>query len=186
VAQTITKSKHRVNGCTGATTAANLVIAAVRASGTNEKAGTTNDGRKPVGDSDLDAVAQLDSTMIRPTTEVDATPLGNIPELPANADSSLNILETTDAEPATNHQRKSGNGSEDLTDHVMSWAQFNSLGNRQPASRLEQPHSVPEASAAVWENMGSPQTGTSKNMHDMNIEPRKEIEEGVQLATISE
>lgn len=90
-----------------------------------------------------DPVPQLDSTMIRPRVEM----LGSIPGLRAT-NKSPNSSDNSDTGPNKNRYES------DENNHVMSWAQFNSLGNRHPESRLWQPHSGPEVSLTVWENMG--------------------------------
>lgn len=87
--------------------------------------------------------------MVVPTNEFGVDPLGIIAELPVgekNPGGSANPPTTTEwntAQPSKPERRTS-----DADNHVMSWAQFNSLGNRGPAARLSQPYGAP-----VWENM---------------------------------
>lgn len=111
---------------------------------------------------DADPVPQLDSTTIRPTTEINTDALGNIPELPA---AERNPFDTPDPSktdsPMTQPSQKSAVG--DVGDHVMSWTQFNSRGNRDPASRLSQPHGAPDDSAAVWGNMSVTKPDNRRN-----------------------
>ncbi|KAH7124113.1 hypothetical protein B0J11DRAFT_331114 [Dendryphion nanum] len=111
--------------------------------GVTEKAGLRND------EGNIDAVPQLDSTMIRPVTEIGGDPLGNIPELPATAPSRDGTPLGTQRESSAGYSKTQKEGE----NKAVSWTQFNSLGNWATASRLFQPHDVPDASAPVWENM---------------------------------
>ncbi|KAF2105404.1 hypothetical protein BDV96DRAFT_592604 [Lophiotrema nucula] len=132
----------------GATTAAAVVGAEANDSETaiDEKAG--------LKDVESDAVQQLDSTMIRPTTELGSEPVGNIAELPvilkdSSATSTFSDEGSSSDSSATAKTHKIG----DADNHVMSWAQFNSMGNRNAAARLSQPHGAPDVSNTVWSNM---------------------------------
>ncbi|KAJ4345450.1 uncharacterized protein N0V89_011581 [Didymosphaeria variabile] len=105
-------------------------------------------------DASLESVPQLDSVAIVPPNEIASDALGVIPELPAN-EKDVDPFETpkTSEVPATS-QEESINGirvGSDHDNHVMSWANMNSMGNRNAMCRLSQPHAVPEGS--VWENM---------------------------------
>jgi len=94
--------------------------------------------------------------MVVPTTEMGVDPIGNIAELPTtetNADpfstpESSAESSPTDAQPTVG-KRRSG----DPSNLVTSWAQYNSMGNRNLASRLSQPHAAPDGSVAVWSNL---------------------------------
>ncbi|KAF2636142.1 hypothetical protein P280DRAFT_158636 [Massarina eburnea CBS 473.64] len=126
---------------------------------------------KPVAlgndDLTLESVPQLDGV---PTVEANVDALGNIPELPAvsatrgdldpftTPDSSVEgeSSEKAASRPKTESQRGEADG------HVMSWSQFNSMGNRDPSSRLSQPHTAPDSSTGVWENM-SPTKSNSRS-----------------------
>ncbi|KAF2793122.1 hypothetical protein K505DRAFT_375553 [Melanomma pulvis-pyrius CBS 109.77] len=103
-----------------------------------------------------DPVQQLDSTMIMPTTEMGGDPLGNIPELPApepNADPFVtpdsSVQSKTSSDQLCTGEERAG----DPDNHVMSWAQYTSMGTRNPSSRLSQPHGAPDVSGAVWSNL---------------------------------
>jgi hypothetical protein len=105
-------------------------------------------GLKDESEPDPDPVPQLDSAMIRPTTEMGGDPLGNIPELEDHAIDAPNAPPALES-PETQPKRTGETGT---TDHVMSWAEINSLGNRHPTSRLSQPHGAPD-SVTLWGNL---------------------------------
>jgi hypothetical protein len=96
-------------------------------------------------------VQQLDSVAVVPTNEANVDALGNIPELPADE-------RNHDAPQPGSDNLQSKRISRDSDNHVMSWAQFNSMGVRSSASRLSQPHASPDVANAVWGNM-SPEKG---------------------------
>lgn len=122
----------------------------IRLSGEGAAAHTALDekaGLEDVSEPEPDPVPQLDSAMIRPTNELGGDPLGNIPELADHASNASPTLESPETQP----KRMGQAGTTGTTgDHVMSWAEINSLGNRHPASRLSQPHGAP---VTVWGNM---------------------------------
>ncbi|KAF2252818.1 hypothetical protein BU26DRAFT_210206 [Trematosphaeria pertusa] len=96
--------------------------------------------------------------MVIPKFEASVDPLGSIPELPATERNApfatpdpSRTAESSSDTPGSRGVRH-GQGAED---HVLSWAQYHSLGNRNPSSRLSQPHGAPDASASVWGTMGS-------------------------------
>jgi hypothetical protein len=110
-------------------------------------------------------------------------PIGSIPELPAT---ERNPFETppSEAHDSTEAeiQRRRKSRSADVDDHVMSWAQYNSLGNRNPASRLSQPPpGAPHAS--VWENMNPvnpTKTKTSDNETELETQEKKSEAKGTE------
>ncbi|KAF1999333.1 hypothetical protein P154DRAFT_523362 [Amniculicola lignicola CBS 123094] len=118
---------------------------------TDEKAGLRDIERDAEAE---DTVPQLDSTMIMPTAEIGVDPLGSIPELPASERNPFETPRMSAAPPADSTETQSGDSVES-NDHVMSWAQFNSFGNRNPSSRLLMPHPAPDTTGAVWENLTS-------------------------------
>jgi hypothetical protein len=102
-------------------------------------------------------VQQLDSVVVVPTNEADVDALGNVPELPAterNGDASSTPHPST--MPASEDVRNKRMGR-DSDNHVMSWAQFNSTGVRNAASKLSQPHASQDVINAVWGNMSPEQ-----------------------------
>lgn len=136
--------------------------AATAGSGSNEKA-TLRNVDTPDPDPDPDSVPQLDGAMVRPRNEIGGEPIGSIPELPATEKNPFDtpLSEAHDSTEAEIQTRKSR--SVDANNHVMSWAQYNSLGNRNPGSRLSQPPpAAPDAS--VWENMNPTSPPKSKNL----------------------
>lgn len=124
----------------------------------NEKAGLRN------AEGSLDAVPQLDSTMIRPTAEIGGDPLGNIAELPASVPS--HERDPTNDQGTSIRSESSGKSQGSQRDETDkgSWTEYNSLGNRHNAARLSQPHGSPDTSSPVWDNMsGSKNTGEPPN-----------------------
>ena len=95
--------------------------------------------------------------MIVPTDEMGGDPLGSIPELPAsetNADPFVTPPDSaTDANSSNDQLGRGAKKSADAGTHVLSWSQYNSMGARNPSSRLSQPHGAPDGSAAVWSNL---------------------------------
>ena len=118
-------------------------------SSANTKSGTTN-----TDDTSVDSVPQLDSIAVVPPIEAISDALGHIPELAANEKDldpfttprSSQVAESSQ-EPYSNRHIV-GRGADN---HVMSWANFNSMGDRNALSRLSQPHAVPDGN--VWGNM---------------------------------
>lgn len=86
-----------------------------------------------------------------PHHEIGSDALGTIPELPANEKKSCETISSEAAESSQDGIRRGSLLQRDPDDHVMSWANLNSMGNRNAKSRLSQPHVIPEGS--VWENM---------------------------------
>ncbi|KAK7191697.1 hypothetical protein DPSP01_008076 [Paraphaeosphaeria sporulosa] len=99
-----------------------------------------------------ESVPQLDGIAIIPPNEIGSDALGIIPELPANEkDSSKTSRTSKVAEVPQAGNSNGGRVCRDPNNHVMSWANLNSMGNRNAMSRLSQPHAIPEG--GVWENM---------------------------------
>ncbi|KAF2257860.1 hypothetical protein CC78DRAFT_622283 [Lojkania enalia] len=104
-----------------------------------------------------DPIPQLDSVQVVPTIEMGSEPMGNIAELPAvegNPFSSPRSSAGTDR--STSDPGQEGNKMVNSDNHVMSWALFNSMGNRSQLSRLLQPHGAPDVSVTAWSNMSPP------------------------------
>ena len=97
--------------------------------------------------------------MIVPIIEMGIDPLGSTPELPAsetNIDPFVKPPDSTTDMNSSNDQPGTGikgKENEDVGTHVMDWSQYNSMGARNPSSRLFQPHGAPDSSAAVWSNL---------------------------------
>ncbi|KAF2187124.1 hypothetical protein K469DRAFT_686324 [Zopfia rhizophila CBS 207.26] len=95
-------------------------------------ASTNHDEKSRISNIERDLVPQLDSTMIRPTNEMGADPLGSIPELPASeknpfATPHVSVEQSKNSESSgmqPSREKRSG----DADNHVMSWAQYNSMG----------------------------------------------------------
>lgn len=109
-------------------------------------------------------VPQLDSTMISPITEAHVDPLGNIPELPAttrNADPFAMPDPSAESEAPESPVSDSSEvrSFQDPENYIIGLAQLYSMGNRDPSSRLSQPHLAPDTSVAVWGNMSSNKPG---------------------------
>ncbi|KAF2465065.1 uncharacterized protein BDR25DRAFT_346363 [Lindgomyces ingoldianus] len=109
---------------------------------------------------DRECVPQLDGRMIRPTNEMGADPIGSIAELPASQQNPFATPNLSANE--SGHFKSPRRSGVDVEDHVMSWAQFNSMGKRDPSSRLSQPHGAPDTSASVWGTLSPTQPEENK------------------------
>lgn len=105
--------------------------------------------------------------MILPTNEIGGDPLGNIAELPA-ATPPLPRKSSSESVAPSNESSSSSRIQEDKSKRYSSksWTQFNSLGNRDPAARLSQPHGVPDASAAIWGRTIGPLQNNKKEVNE--------------------
>ncbi|PSN59538.1 hypothetical protein BS50DRAFT_229547 [Corynespora cassiicola Philippines] len=99
-------------------------------------------------------VPQLDGAMVVPPSEVVGDDLNAIAELPTTSTPNPPSTPVAAAmDEAGEQRRKSKEKNVDADNHVMSWSQYNSMGTRQPAARLSQPHGAPDTTSSVWENM---------------------------------
>lgn len=121
----------------------------------------SNIGDKTIDDTEdtsLSHIAQLDSVPIVPPNEMAADALGIIPELPIN-EKGVNPFETPKVPgmPEASPSREGGvdriGSARDSNEHVLSWTDFNSMGNRSAEARLSQPHAAPEG--GMWGNMST-------------------------------
>ncbi|KAF2442405.1 hypothetical protein P171DRAFT_523222 [Karstenula rhodostoma CBS 690.94] len=100
-----------------------------------------------------ESIPQLDGIAIMPPNEIGSDALGTISELPAD-EKHIDPFETPTSEVAEVPQEGNidgGRACRDPNNHIMSWANLNSTGNRNAMSRLSQPHAIPEG--GVWESM---------------------------------
>ncbi|KAF9735916.1 hypothetical protein PMIN01_05831 [Paraphaeosphaeria minitans] len=99
-----------------------------------------------------ESVPQLDGIAIIPPNEIGSDALGTIPELPANEKDPFETPRTSEVAEISQEGNVYGvRACSDPDNHVMSWANIHSMGNRSAMSRLSRPHTIPEG--GVWENI---------------------------------